>query len=266
MQVIATANHKGGVGKTATVHTLGVVLAAAHKRRVLLVDADPQASLTGACGVEDAAGANLADVVGAAVPGSLALRDVTRELDSGLHLAPADLSLAVSELGLVSRMGRENVLRQALAIVAQDYDVCLIDCPPSLGLLTVNALSAADAVLIPTQPQVVDLRGLRLFLDTLEQVRNGLNPGLETLGILVTFFDARLLHHRGAVETMEAAGLPLLPVRIGRSVRVAEAATGGEVVTTYAPGNPQAEAYRQLAEVVDKWLNGHRRSGKRKAP
>lgn len=263
MNTIAIANHKGGVGKTATVQALGTALAADHGRRVLLVDADPQASLTGACGLEaEAADASLAEVMGTATPGSLALRDVIHELGTRLHLVPADLSLAASELGLVARIGRENVLRQALTAVAGGYDVCLIDCPPSLGLMTVNALTAADAVLIPTQPQIVDLRGLRLFLDTLGQIRQGLNPELETLGILVTFFDRRLIHHRGALETMEAADLPLLPVRIGRSIRVAEAATRGEAVTTYAPRNPQAKAYRRLGEAVEIWLSEHRRNGK----
>lgn len=258
MYTIAVANHKGGVGKTATVHVLGTLLASLTGRRVLLVDMDPQSSLTGACGVTDAGGASMAEVLGGALGGVVPLQRIIRPLGEGLALAPADLSLASAELGLVSRLGRENVLRRALAELDGAYDVALIDCPPSLGLLTINALSASGAVLIPTQAQIVDLRGLRLFLETLEQVRREINPGLETLGILLTFFDRRLTHHRDAMETLLRAGQPLLDVQIGRSVKVAEAATIGETVVTYDPENPQTLAYQDLAKVVDGWLKERR--------
>jgi chromosome partitioning protein len=154
-------------------------------------------------------------------------------------------------------MGRENVLKKALASVGDTFDVALIDCPPSLSLLTVNALTAADAVLIPTQPQAVDLRGLRLFLSTLDNIRQELNPELQTLGILPTFFDSRLTHHKEAIGAMERAGLPLMNVRIGRSVRVAEAAANGETVVTFEPKNPQAQAYRELAEEIHQWLSNN---------
>lgn len=254
MKTIAVANHKGGVGKTATVHALGTALAMDHGRNVLLVDIDPQSSLTGACGVEPEGG-SLDDVLGGAAPGDIPMQDIVTKLADGLYLAPSDLSLAGTELGLVSRMGRENVLKKALSSVDDYFDVALVDCPPSLGLLTVNALVAADAVLIPTQAQVVDLRGLSLFLETLDQIGRELNPRLEILGVLPTFLDQRLIHHREAIEAMEAAGLPLMPVSIGRSVRVAEAAAGGETVITYEPSNPQTTAYRELAKVVNQWLN-----------
>ena len=121
-----------------------------------------------------------------------------------------------------------------------------------------GALTAADAVLVPTQPLAVDLRGLRLFLETVDQVRQELNPELETLGVLVTFYDARLTHHKQALETMQSAGIPVLPVLIGRSIRVAEAAGAGQSVAVYEPGNPQAANYRQLAEVVRAWLKKER--------
>ena len=252
MQILAIANQKGGTGKTATTHALGVCLAEGG-RRVLLVDADPQASLTLACGLEGAAGHSLAEVLGGAQPGTLELRTILQELATGLWLAPSDIALAQSELGLISRMGRENALKRVLA-TAQGFDVCLIDCPPSLGLLTVNALTAAQAVLVPTGAGIQDLRGLRLFLSTLEQVREALNPDLQTLGIVVTFYDGRLTHHREALAVLQGSGLPLLPVTIGRSVRVQEAAAGGQSVVSYAPENPQAAAYRELAKVVDAWL------------
>ena len=254
METIAVANHKGGVGKTATTHALGAVLAADYDWRVLLVDIDPQSSLTGASGIGGAAGESLAEVLGGATQGSLVLSQIIKELADRLYLVPADLALATAELGLVSRMGRENMLKKALTSLDSAYDVVIIDCPPSLGLLTLNGLTAADAVLIPTQPQVVDLRGLRLFLDTLDQIRVGLNPELETMGVLLTFYDHRLIHHKDARGAMERSGLPLMRTQIGRSVRVAEAAANGETVVTYEPKNPQAKAYRELSEEVDKWL------------
>lgn len=254
MQTLTIANQKGGVGKTASAHALGVILAG-QGLRVLVVDTDPQASLTQACGVTDCAGASLAEVLGGATPGRLRLADVVQDLGGGLSLAPADIALAACELGLTSRLGREAVLRKAVQTQAGRFDLALIDCPPSLGLLTVGALVAADSVLIPTQPQAADLRGVRLFLETLETIKQELNPALEVLGILPTFYDGRLNHHKQALEAMQAAGLPVLPVTIGRSVRVAEAAGAGQSIATFAPGNPQADNYRKLSELVTQWLN-----------
>lgn len=260
MITIAIANHKGGVGKTATTHALGTGLAQLG-RRVLIVDVDPQSSLTNACGVTSAEGESLAEVLGGANPGSLSMREVLLDVgdDFFMHLAPADIALAPNELGMVQRIGREGLLDEALADVAHVYDVCLIDCPPSLGMLTVNALKAADAVMIPTQPQVSDLRGLRLFLDTVNQITQRLNPRLETLGILVTFVDDRLLHHQDALHVLGGADLPLLDAMIGRSIRVAEAAAAGESVVTYDPDNKRAVEYKQLAKVVNQWLENERR-------
>ena len=257
MQTITVANHKGGVGKTATAHALGSALAEGG-RSVLMLDLDPQGSLTGACGVSSAEGASLAEVLGGATPGTMPLSKIILELEPNLYLAPADIALAATELALTSRMGRENALKRVLAPVESRFDVALIDCPPSLGILTLNGLVAGQGVLIPTQPQVVDLRGLRLFLDTLVRIREELNPTLETVGVLVTFYDRRFKHHQDAVRVMKDAELPLLPVMIGRSVRVAEASASGQPVTTYDPKNPQAEHYRELAEVIDRWLNERR--------
>ena len=258
MRTIAIANHKGGVGKTATTHALGVALAE-RGERVLMLDLDPQSSLTGACGLQAPEGRSLAEVLGASTPGHLALAEVILELQPNLHLAPGDIALATAELGLTSRMGRETVLKRALATIVGRYTIALIDTAPSLGLLSINALTAADAVLIPTMPQAADLRGLRLFLDTLNQVREALNPQLQTLGVLVTFCDQRLIHHRQALEAMESGGLPLFKSRIGRSVRVAEASGVGQSVISFEPRNPQAQAYQDLATEVHQWLKAARR-------
>ena len=180
------------------------------------------------------------------MPGTVAMRDVLQEVGPNLWLAPASVALAVCELGLVSRLGRENVLGKALHSVASDFDLAILDTAPSLGLLTVNALTAADAVLVPTQAQFLALRGLGLFLDSIEQVRVELNPDLELLGVLVTFWSRRLRHSKAALAAMQEAGLPVLDVKIGQTVRIAEAANYGQSVVTYARRNPQAEAYREL--------------------
>lgn len=246
---IAIANHKGGVAKTATAHALGAALVE-RKQRVLLVDVDPQASLSAACGFGDVAH-SLADVLS----GKRGACDVLQHAGDDLDLIPSSLDLAACELALVSRMGREYALKKALAPLGDDYDVCLLDCPPSLGLLTVNALAAAQAVIIPTMPTATDLRALRGFLDTIEQVRQAINPGLAVLGVLVTFHDGRLTHHAEAMDAMRGAGLPILPMVVSRSVRVAEASAANESILTYAGSHAIADAYRELAKVVVKWLD-----------
>jgi len=257
MLTIAIANHKGGVGKTASTHALGAGLAE-RGQRVLIVDLDPQASLTGACGLSGA-DPSLADVLGGDKAGSVSMSKIIKSLSGRLSCAPSDLTLAGTERGLYQRLGRENVLKRALGSVAGAYDVCLIDCPPSLSLLTVNALNAADGVLIPTQPAAADLRGLKMFFSTLEDMQE-LNPELEVIGILPTFYDGRLNHHTAAVETLTGAGLPVLAARIGRSVRVQEAAGHAESITDYDPKNKRAEEYNQLSEEILEWLKKTKRT------
>ena len=269
MEIIAVANLKGGVGKTVTTHTLGAVLA--QDRSVLLIDADPQGSLTGACGIDQTEDRSLAEILSRGRD-HLPLRDVIRDLDKNLALVPAGPELAVAERALASHEEAESVLKDSLSTLVPDrgfarpfsawttqsYDVVLIDTSPSLGLLTINALTAATGVLIPTIPEIVGLSSLRLFLDKMDEIKRTLNPRLRTIGILATFFDKRLLHHKAVMEVMRLSGLPLLDVTIGRSVRVAEAVASGETVVTYAPVNPRAVEYWVLGEVVRGWLDDRR--------
>jgi len=248
MRIIAISNPRAGSGKTATAHALGMAMAE-RGWRVLLVDLDPQASLTSFCGAEATAGASLAEVLGGALPGPVAMWDILREVVPGtyLFLAPADLAMASTELGLASRIGREIVLRKVLATVAANFDVALIDCPSTLSLLTVNALTAAESVLVPTQPDVTHVRGLWLFLATLAQIRQEMNADLELLGLLLTPFDPRLNHHRTALQAMRAARLPILPVGPLHGGQAPEGQT-----PSYFPTDPQAQTH--LAERVEKWI------------
>ena len=253
MKVLAIANQKGGVGKTTTTATLGALLAG-RGHQVLMLDLDPQASLTRSCGVEEAQGRGLAEVLGITDDGELTLAQIAVNVRPGLDLAPSSIALASTEIGLTVRMNREQVLKRSLAVV-RGYELAIIDCGPSLGLLVVNALAAADAVLVPTLAEQMAVYGLGLFLETVAKVRRAMNPGLAILGIVPTMVDRRLLHHRAALEAMRGAGLPLLPVTIGRSVRVAEAVGAGRTIGDFDASNPRAGEYEALAEEVERWLS-----------
>jgi chromosome partitioning protein len=244
--IIAIANQKGGVGKTTTTLSLGAALVE-RGRSVLLIDLDPQSSLTIACGVQ-AEGKSMHEVLGSTAAGTKTLRDILLQIAPRFYLAPSDIALSRSEAGLMLRMGRESVLKKALAEAR--FDIVLIDCLPSLGILTINALVASEKVIIPTICEYLALRGIGLFYQTLREVKS-INPTLEVLGILPTFFDSRLVHTREVLEAMQDRGLPVFEVIVGRSVRFAEAALAGESILSYASSNPGAEAYRQLAELVE---------------
>lgn len=251
MLTLAIANQKGGTAKTTTAATLGAMLAAAG-RRVLLIDLDPQASLTQSLGIT-AAGRSLANAIGGAQAGKMTLAQVIQPLRDNLAILPSDIELADCELGLTQRWGREAVLKTALAKLT-GYDLAIIDCPPSLGLLTLNGLVAAGGVIVPTLPAASDLRGVVLFLKTVDRIKENLNPDLELLGVLVTQFQAHVLTHNEALTALQAAGLRILAI-IPRGVKVAEAAKALKPITEHDPKGKPTQAYIQLLDEVQKWLN-----------
>lgn len=250
MFTIAIANQKGGVSKTTTTSALGAALALAGQR-VLLLDLDPQCSLSQSLGV-NAEDKSLAEVLGTSKPGKLTIKGILCEVRPGLHLAPGDLALSLTESGLMLRMGRENVLKQALAGLNGLFDLALIDCPPTLSILTVNALAAADAVIIPTLPAPNDLRGLQMFLTTLEEIRP-INPGLEMLGLIVSQYDQRTNSHKQAMAALERAGLPILGA-IPKTIKVQESQAARQLLPDYDPGGKATEAYQHIAEGINQWL------------
>ena len=252
MQIITIANHKGGVGKSTTAANLGAGLASLGVR-VLLVDADPQASLTQSLGVGLDPDYNLAGVLGDAKAGQIPVSMAIQGIGENLAIIPATLDLASSEIGLVNRLGRENAMKNALSKV-KDQDLIIIDTPPSLGLLTVNALAAADYVIIPTLPQAADLRGLQLITGTIDDIKQAINPELQIMGVLVTQFDGRLVHHGEALEVLDGWDIPIFETKIGRTIKAAESAGMGKPLIDYQPDNKRAVEYKALAQEVLKCL------------
>jgi chromosome partitioning protein len=247
-RVISFANQKGGVAKTTTTLNLGVAFAE-QNLRVLLVDLDPQGNLTMSQGLNpDTIERSMFDVLVHRLP----IGEVIHHAE--VDLAVSSIDLAGAELALSSMIGRERALEKALATVKDAYDYVLIDTPPSLGLLTINALVASNGVIVPVQCEYLSLRGLVQLENTLSMIRENLNPTVEIEGILPTMFDSRTLHSREAVEILqENFGDLVFSTRIRKTVRYAEAPVKGTSVLKYDPSGSAAEAYRELAKEV---LNG----------
>src|ERR1700722_33093 len=246
VKVIAVANQKGGVAKTTTVQSLGVAMAQ-QGHRVLVVDLDPQACLTFSLGFDpDELECSLHDVL----VRRARLADVVKAVPDveGLTLVPATIDLAGAEVHLLTRTGREHVLARALEPVLDQYDMVLIDCPPSLGVLTINGLTAAGSVLIPLQCEALSNRGVGQLLDTIEDVRAFAHADLALRGGIAPMSDEPPRHGRAILEEVRTQyGLTVMQPPVRKSVRFAEAPAAGKSILQHAPSSPGAEAYRSLA-------------------
>jgi len=247
-RVISFANQKGGVAKTTTTLNLGVAFSE-QGLKVLLIDLDPQGNLTMSQGLNpDSIERSMFDVLVHRLP----MQEVIHHAEA--DLAVSSIDLAGAELALSSMIGRERALEKALSEVKGSYDYVLIDTPPSLGLLTINALVASNGVIVPVQCEYLSLRGLVQLENTLSMIRENLNPHVEIEGILPTMYDSRTLHSREAVEILEENfGDLVFDTKIRKTVRYAEAPVKGTSVLKYDPSGNAAEAYRDLAKEV---LNG----------
>ena len=247
-RIIAVANQKGGVGKTTTAISVGAGLSRLGSR-VLLVDMDPQGTLSVALGMN--VGAMERTVYDVLRDMDLAMEEVVVPTAIGCDVAPSNIDLVGAEVELIAEPGREYILKSKLTPLAEKYDYVLIDCPPSLGLLTLNALTAAREILIPVQSQYLALRGMELLLQTIAKVRARLNPEIEILGILPTFYDRRTRHAREVVAELEHRyGNHLIKVNIPTTIKFADATTAGESILTFSKSSPAAMAYGELVREV----------------
>jgi chromosome partitioning protein len=251
--ILALCNQKGGVGKTTTTINLGAALTE-FGRKVLLVDFDPQGALSVGLGVNPLE-LDLT-IYNALMERSVSADDILLKTNAGMDLLPSNIDLSAAEVQLVGEVAREQTLKRVLAPLVDDYDVILIDCQPSLGLLTINALTAADGVIIPLECEYFSLRGVALLIQTIEKVSERLNPQLELEGILATMYDSRTLHGREVLgRVVQAFGDKVFHTVIGRTVRFPETTVAGEPITTFASSSAGANAYRDLArEVVARCL------------
>ena len=247
--VIAMCNQKGGVGKTTTTINLGAALAELG-RRVLLIDFDPQGSLSVGLGINPhTLDTSIYDLL--MVKGTDPHQVIQPTKVEGMDLLPANIDLSAAEVQLVSEVAREHTLSRTIAPLKKDYDIIIIDCAPSLGLLTVNALTSADGVLIPLECEFFALRGVAMLTDTISKVQERLNNKLQLIGILGTMYDPRTLHNREVLDRVEEAfGDKVFITKIRRTVKFPETTVAGEPITTYAPTSPAAQQYRDLAKEV----------------
>ncbi|GAA4365885.1 AAA family ATPase [Paeniglutamicibacter cryotolerans] len=246
-RVIAMVNQKGGVGKTTSTINLAAALAE-YGRKVLLVDFDPQGALSAGFGTNPhELDCTIYNVL---MDRKVDIRDAILETGiENIDLLPANIDLSAAEVQLVNEVAREQVLERQLRKVTDDYDVVLIDCQPSLGLLTVNALTAAHGVIIPLTAEFFALRAVALLVETIEKVQDRLNPSLTIDGVLATMYDARTLHGREVISRLiEAFGDTVFETVIKRTIKFADANVAAEPITSYATNHPGAEAYRSLAK------------------
>jgi chromosome partitioning protein len=251
--ILALCNQKGGVGKTTSTINLGAALVE-FGRRVLLVDFDPQGALSVGLGVNP----NELDqtIYNALMERSVTADDILIKTSAGMDLLPSNIDLSAAEVQLVGEVAREQSLKRVLEPIIDDYDFVLIDCQPSLGLLTINALTAADGVIIPLECEYFSLRGVALLIQTIGKVSERLNPQLQLKGILATMYDARTLHGREVLSrVVQAFGPKVFHTVVTRTIRFPETTVAGEPITTFATTSPGATAYRDLArEVVARCL------------
>lgn len=252
-RIIAITNQKGGVGKTTTAVNLSACLAEAGKR-TLLIDADPQGNATSGLGKAGKGARSIYDVIIGDLPAREAISDTGY---GGLHLLPSAIELAGAEIELVSMPGRDTLLRDALSSIESDYDYILIDCPPSLGLITLNALAAAGSVLVPIQCEYYALEGVGQLMNTLGLVRKRLNPGLEVMGVVLTMLDGRTnLGIQVVDEVKKHFRDRVFSTIVPRNVRLSEAPSHGLPIHLYDPRCAGTEAYRALAtELIDRAEN-----------
>lgn len=244
-RIIAMCNQKGGVGKTTTTINLAASLAE-YGRKVLAVDFDPQGALSAGLGVKTHDVPTIYDLLRGTEKDTKAAIQHTKV--PGLDVIPANIDLSAAEVHLVNEVAREQILAGVLRKVKNDYDVIIVDCQPSLGLLTVNALTAAHGVLIPLECEFFALRGVALLIETVDKVRERLNPAIELDAIVATMYDPRTLHSREVLErVIETFGDRVTDTVIGRTVKFPDASVAGVPITQFAPDHAAAQAYRQLA-------------------
>ena len=259
-KVIAIANQKGGVGKTTTAVNLGVALGISGKK-VLLIDADPQGSLTKSCKIDNADAdkleVTLSELMAYEMTGEdkdyLLLNNSIKQFET-VDLIPSNISLSGTETALFNCMSRESVLKRTIEPLKQKYDVILIDCMPSLGMMTINALVAADSVIIPCEPSFLSVKGLDLLLHSIAKIKRQINPGLKIDGVLMTMVDSRTINAREITSALRDAmgnSINVFNIEIPRSVRATECPNAGESIFVHDPGGKVAEAYALLTKEVN---------------
>ena len=259
-KVIAIANQKGGVGKTTTAVNLGVALGISGKK-VLLIDADPQGSQTKSCKIDNADAdkleVTLSELMAYEMTGEdkdyILINNSIKQFET-VDLIPSNISLSGTETALFNCMSRESVLKRTIEPLKQKYDVILIDCMPSLGMMTINALVAADSVIIPCEPSFLSVKGLDLLLHSIAKIKRQINPGLKIDGVLMTMVDSRTVNAREITSALRDAmgnSINVFNIEIPRSVRATECPNAGESIFVHDPGGKVAEAYALLTKEVN---------------